>query len=320
MIEFFDLFGGIGGFRYGLDHSKNRYKCVGYCDFSKQATACYNYNFNEQHEPTDARTIDTNILPDFDMLCGGFPCQSFSLAGKRRGFDDTRGTVFYEIARIAKDKRPRILFLENVKGLLYHDKGNTFSTILCTLGELGYELQFIVYNTRKEGRLPQNRERLFIIGNIGNGCPRKILPFGEDDTRNICARDKPQTEGKWFPETVSCIDHNYWKGGSTRSMIVQPILTPYRLKKRQNGRRIKEDGEPMFTLTSQDIHGVYIDKSIIRRLTPVECERLQGFPDNWTKYGKKGNDVIEFSDTWRYKMIGNSVTTTVISYIGDRIL
>lgn len=320
MTTFFDLFGGIGGFRYGLEQSKHNYKCAGYCDISKQATACYNYNFDGNYEPIDARTIDTKNLPDFDMLCGGFPCQSFSLAGKRLGFEDTRGTVFYEIARIAKHKRPEHLFLENVKGLLYHDKGNTFSTILSTLGELGYNLQFVVYNTRKEGGLPHNRERLFIIGTLGNGRSRKILPFGEDDTRDFCARNKTQDERKWIPETISCIDHNYWKGGSTRSMIVQPVLTPNRIKKRQNGRRIKNDGEPMFTLTSQDIHGVCLDKKVVRRLTPVECERLQGFPDDWTKFGRLGDNIIEFSDTWRYKMIGNAVTTTVISYIGDRLL
>lgn len=165
-IKFADFFGGIGGFRLGIEQVLGkRAKCVFYNDFDKYAVATYNKQFNENWEPKDIREIDANSIPDFDMLCGGFPCQAFSIAGKRRGFEDTRGTLFFEIARIIKVKRPKIVFLENVKGLLSHNKGETFRVIIQTLDELGYNVKWVVLNSKNFG-VPQSRERVFIIGNI----------------------------------------------------------------------------------------------------------------------------------------------------------
>ena len=175
-IRFIDLFGGIGGFRYGLEKADSRFKCVWYCDQDKYAVQTYNKNFGESYRPTNIRKVDTERIPEFDMLCAGFPCQAFSIAGRREGFYDTRGTLFFEIARIVKDKRPSYLLLENVKGLLNHDEGKTFNVIIQTLEELGYSTQWMVLNSKFFG-VPQNRERVFIIGRIREESGQEIFPI-----------------------------------------------------------------------------------------------------------------------------------------------
>jgi DNA (cytosine-5)-methyltransferase 1 len=150
--------------------------CVGFSEIDKYAIQTYRKHFPEHKNYGDATKIITSELPEFDLLLAGFPCQSFSIAGKRGGFEDTRGTLFFEIARIAKDKRPSYLLLENVKGLLSHDKGNTFATIISTIDELGYDCQWNVLNSKDFG-VPQNRERVFIVGHL-RGIPRpKVFPF-----------------------------------------------------------------------------------------------------------------------------------------------
>lgn len=134
-MKFYDLFAGIGGFRLALQNTGHTY--IGSCEWDKYAREVYKRHFGAYHTELDATKLDPKQLPDFDILAAGFPCQAFSIAGKRRGFEDTRGTVFFEIARIAREKRPKLLFLENVKGLLNHDKGRTFEVILQTLDEIG---------------------------------------------------------------------------------------------------------------------------------------------------------------------------------------
>lgn len=289
----------------------------------------------------DITTVPITDIPDHDLLVGGFPCQAFSIAGKRRGFDDTRGTLFFEIARILKDKKTKYFILENVKGLLSHDNGRTIKIIFSTLTELGYDIKWQVLNSKDFG-VPQNRERIIIVGHLRGTTRPEVFPIF-------------QTGGTVDVKLASTtIDANYWKGidnHGARTAIVQlnqpkhsndrvygadglsptlntmqggrrqpkisiPVLTPNRMKKRQNGRRMKEDGDPSFTLTGQDIHGVS-DGTSIRRLTPLECERLQGFPDNWTKFGAD-NELI--SDTQRYKMCGNAVTTNVVAAVVYKML
>src|SRR5699024_10395571 len=206
-----------------------------------------------------------------DCITGGFPCQSFSIAGKRGGFADTRGTLFFEIMRIADIVRPRYLFLENVKGLLNHDGGATFETILNTLDEFGYDAEWQVLNYKNFG-VPQNRERVFIIGHFRGAGGRAVFPVGRTDTENtktdkgVLAADYRYDEGfRIREEGISpCLTANMSSmSGSNNgfSNNIYAILTPDRIKKRQNDRRFKEDGEPMFTLTSQDRHGVAILKS-----------------------------------------------------------
>jgi DNA (cytosine-5)-methyltransferase 1 len=421
MIKYIDLFAGVGGFHYGIDKawehlqvrrssgnnlslngnkSNNSLRqtrrdsqyatCVYSNEYDKYANSVYKKHY-ERCDDRDIRTVKTSEIPDHDLLVGGFPCQAFSVAGKRRGFEDTRGTLFFEIARIAKQKQPRLLLLENVKGLLSHDSGNTFKTILRSLDELGYDCQWQVLNS-KDFSVPQNRERVFIIGHL-RGTPRpEVFPITVNDSettqRRITAAgiNNPSrgyeirkdglasslratemgsknfiADIRQLNQPTHSNDRVYGDDGLSTTIASQaggqgaktelyaiPVLTPNR-EKRQEGRRFKTNGEPSFTLTGQDIHGVAVQEGKlksrkisncldanyykgldnhqartgvlenlkIRRLTPVECERLQGFPDNWTKYGQ---DNKEMSDTQRYKQMGNAVTTNVVTAIISKLI
>ena len=176
-IRYFDMFAGIGGFRSALE-AIGGFECVGYCEIDKYARQAYEAMYNTEGELffEDARKIVPEQLPDIDLICGGFPCQSFSIAGARRGFDDIRGTLFFEIARIATVKRPEFLLLENVFGLLNHDKGKTFETILSALDGLGYSVAWQVLNS-KNFKVPQSRNRVYIVGCLGGRCCGEVLSF-----------------------------------------------------------------------------------------------------------------------------------------------
>lgn len=178
-IRYFDMFSGIGGFRSGLE-KLGGFECVGHCEIDKSANQAYCAIYNPEGECyyEDATKIDPNTMPDFDLLCGGFPCQAFSIAGRRGGFDDARGTLFFEIARIAAVKQPNYLFLENVPGLLSHDGGRTFATILSTLDELGYDVTWQVLNSKDFG-VPQARKRVYIVGYLRANRTGQILSFRE---------------------------------------------------------------------------------------------------------------------------------------------
>ncbi len=290
------MFSGIGGFEKGIQqayeasiksselqgqdlrsggHSdssesgvrEQQHTCIGYSEIDKYAIQIYERHFNHKNYG-DATTINATDLLDFDLLVGGFPCQAFSIAGNKGGLDDARGTLFYDIARIAKEKRPKHLLLENVKGLLSHDNGRTFKLIISTFAELGYNLEWQVLNSKNFG-VPQNRERVFIIGHLGECCGRQVFPLGLDDNR--------LDEGE---RGVS------GKVRGVRQGRNQPNIN----------ESILETGE---------------DRPLrIRRLTPTECERLQGYPDGWTE---------GVSDTQRYKTLGNSVTVSVVEEIIKRL-
>ena len=198
-MRYLSLFSGIGGFELGIG---NGHECVGYSEIDKYATAIYQKHFPNHKNYGDITKIDPATLPDFDLLVGGFPCQAFSIAGKRLGFADTRGTLFFDIARILKEKHPRLFLLKNVKGLLSHDNGNTFKTIISTLDELGYDLQWQVLNSKNHG-VPQNRERVFIVGHL-RGTPRpQVFPFGQDGG---------ESDGEGQSPTANTLTANYWKG------------------------------------------------------------------------------------------------------------
>lgn len=358
-MRYISLFAGIGGFDLALN--RLGHTCVWANEWDKYAAEIYNRKFWNKHQATgetpytegtstdfgsnnverttkgidtrDITTVPTNEIPDHDLLVGGFPCQAFSIAGKRRGFDDTRGTLFFEIARILKDKQPKFFILENVKGLLSHDNGNTFKIIIATLTELGYDLQWQVLNSKNFG-VPQNRERVFIVGHIRGERRPEVFPIGEsnevfNEQNQISATlDSNYHKGaNWNRTFINQLNNpthsndrvygdsgvspslNTMQGGRRQPKIAIPVLTPDRIEKRQNGRRFKEDGEESFTLTGQDKHGVS-DGVRIRRLTPLECERLQGFPDGWTE---------GISDTQRYKCLGNAVTVNVVYEIAKRL-
>ena len=187
-IKYLDMFSGIGGFRSGLE-KVGGFKCVGYCEIDEYARRAYEALYDTKGEMCfeDARTINPDMLPDVDVICGGFPCQSFSIAGKRRGFDDIRGTLFFEIARIAAVKKPALLFLENVPGLLSHDEGRTFATILSTLDNIGYDVWWQVLNSANFG-VPQSRKRLFIIGYNREKSAGEVLAFTESNPKTLVKR------------------------------------------------------------------------------------------------------------------------------------
>ena len=219
------MFSGIGGFEYGLQQSQHDFECIGYSEIDKYAVSIYERHYPNHTNYGDATRINTEDLPDFEFLVGGFPCQAFSVAGKRRGFDDTRGTLFFEIARVLKDKRPRYFLLENVKGLLSHNKGETFQTILEVLSDLGYYVQWTVLNSKEW--VPQNRERIFIEGYLGRECGPEILSIRRNseedtDTRQVSNSYYGTRNGRVHKEdeimnALCCDGHN----GGGRQVIVR---------------------------------------------------------------------------------------------------
>ena len=279
----------------------------------------------------DITKINAEELPDFDCLVGGFPCQAFSIAGKRKGFEDTRGTLFFDLARILRAKQPRLFVFENVKGLLSHDNGNTFKTIISTITELGYDCQWQVLNSKDFG-VPQNRERVYIVGHL-RGTPRpEVFPLtgtdGKDTvtTGEVFATLRARYPGDWNGNYIKIPEAT--KKGYAEATVGQAINLSVPNSKTRRGR--VSDIAPTLD-TGMQLHTLTEDVRI-RRLTPIECERLQGFPDNWTKWGKSepnknvkyaGGDPITLepiSDTQRYKMCGNAVTTNVVQAVFERIL
>ncbi len=472
-MNFVDFFAGIGGIRLGLEQAGH--KCVGFCEFDKYARTAYKamYDTEGEWENHDVRTVKPYDVPTADLWCFGFPCQDISVAGKQKGLQEgERSGLFYEIMRLLagrrKEDRPRWLLVENVKNLLSIGNGFDFARLLCEVGGHGYTLQWDTLNSKNFG-VPQNRERVFIVGYLGNIRGREVFPLRPADGENPCelneitqglsmayrvynpdgisktlaavgggagaktglyavkvlkpygstsgtcglsiienetgvaapcaARDykgisrndsnavicmsiRGQNLQKQI-DTVPTIDTNC-RNNLTRKQTCCAVLTPDREEKRQNGRRMKEPGEPSFTLTAQDRHGVAIfddqgrknkqlkpmdicptlraqshgnepkvcslaydeqnnnirkDGTVgtltcdgsspkhnnriikfgsnvrIRRLTPRECWRLQGFPDEYFDKAKAAG----ISDTQLYKQAGNGVTVNVARAIGERL-
>ncbi len=270
-MKFLDLFAGIGGFRLGMESAGH--ECVGFCEIDKYARASYKaiHNTEGEIELHDITAVSDESIRGFgsvDVICGGFPCQAFSIAGHRRGFEDTRGTLFFEICRFASILRPKYLFLENVRGLLNHDGGATFETIIRTLDGLGYDVEWQVLNSKNFG-VPQNRERVFIIGHLRGQRTRNVFPIGRE-SRSTSSQSVVKI-GNVNPSGNGMNGEVYQANGLAPTLttnkgegqkIAIPVLTPDRAEKRQNGRRFKTDGEPMFTLAAQDRHGVVVENEI----------------------------------------------------------
>ena len=205
MIRFFDMFSGIGGFRAGLE-SIDGYKCIGHCEIDRFADRSYRCLFDTDGEVffNDATKLDPKDIPEFDLLCAGFPCQAFSVAGKRKGFEDARGTLFFEIARVLKECRPKYFLLENVPGLFSHDKGWTFTTILSTLSELGYCVEWQLLNSA-DFKVPQSRKRMFAFGYRDVRCAGKVLPEPETNGAALVqVRAGSQGKRVYSPKGLSC--------------------------------------------------------------------------------------------------------------------
>lgn len=361
-FTFIDFFSGIGGFRLGFETAGH--KCIGSCEKDKFAIKSYRAMFNTEGEwfADDITTIKSNKIPNADIWTFGFPCQDISVAGHQRGLGGERSGLYFKILDLVKGKekgnKPRWLVAENVKNLLSIGGGWDFLTVLSEMDEAGYDVEWQVLNSKDFG-VPQNRERVFIIGHLRAGGGRKVLPVeGENAVSLEQVIGGTQGYRVYDPDGLSCtlasgaggvgaktglylinkkgdkitcrndfncLDANYYKGldahqARTGVLEARSVLTPDRKEKRQNGRRMKEPGEPMFTLTGRDHHGVAIiedgnkDNYRIRRLTPRECFRLQGFPDELFEKARRVN-----SDTQLYKQAGNAVTVNVAYEIATKL-
>ena len=310
-------------------HNRNRTTplCVGYSEIDKYAIKVYERHFKHDNKG-DATTVNPKELPDFDLLVGGFPCQAFSIAGKRAGFNDTRGTLFFDIARILKEKQPRHLVLENVKGLLSHDNGKTFQTILGILADLGYRVEWQVLNSKDFG-VPQNRERIYIVGHLRKECGRQVFP--------ITNSHRPAIESVQGHYT-NTLTARYEAAQATGSYIIESKLNAQEVKSAATRTRAYIGKSEMLEVRDDNVSNTInsvtkdyyaTDMARIRRLTPKECERLQGFPDDWTAYGRTWTELPgnyrrktaePISDTQRYKMCGNAVTVNTVQAVMERLL
>ena len=315
------MFAGIGGFREGLTRAGG-FVCAGHCELDRNAERSYRALFDTKGEwyCEDIRNAEPEQLPEFDLLCGGFPCQSFSVAGHRGGFSDPRGTLFFELARLAEARKPAYLLFENVPGLLYHDCGRTFAAILHELEGMGYGLEWQVLNSRDFG-VPQSRKRVYLIGYLDERCRGKVFPFTETAGTSLKQiRSGSQGERVYSCEGVSCTLSSEAGGFGGRTglyevsqdnlccvdMNEKPEFTSYArcVMAKQNGGIRKR---------RREASGVW-DGKRIRRLTPRECLRLQGWTDD------RIDRIVSLQpDSQIYKQAGNGVTVHVVEAIGRRL-
>lgn len=384
-MKFIDFFAGIGGFRRGMELAGH--ECVGFCEFDKFATASYismhlltdeqrraledipikkrqkeilkeEYRNGEWYA-NDIRRVYAGDIPKADCWCFGFPCQDISVAGKQAGFQGNRSSLFFRVMYLVgqlEEDKPTYLFIENVKNLLSVNGGWDFARLLIEMEQWGYDAEWQVFNSKDFG-VPQNRERCFIVGHLRGRGSAEVFPIEGTNKENSASlklfgcingrnsqRERVYDSGGLSP-TISTVP-----GGNTEPKTAIPVLTPDRAEKRQNGRRFKDDGEPMFTLTSQDRHGVAIEPTgfncvpngtcnqgifvqvseeltvyavwyekyqcyiAIRKLTPRECFRLQGWSDDYFEKAQFVN-----SDSQLYKQAGNGVTVTVVEAMARKM-
>lgn len=297
-----DLFAGIGGIRLGFEKAfENKIEFVFASEIDKYARITYESNFGDCPHG-DITKIDSQDIPAFDFLLAGFPCQPFSHAGLKKGFDDTRGTLFFDIAKIIEFHRPEVVFLENVKGFKNHDKGNTFAVVQRTLNDLGYKVFAEILNAKNFG-VPQNRERIYIIA-FQNQDVNFEFPIGDNQAIKLGNILESKVDRKYT------ISDKLWEGHQRRKIEHQA---------KGNGFGYSLfNAESAYTSTISARY--YKDGSEIlieqenknpRKLTPREAARLQGFPD-------KFNIIV--SDVQAYKQFGNSVAVPVIEQLAKNIL
>lgn len=405
-MRFIDWFAGVGGFRRGMELAGH--KCVGFCEWDKFAAASYTSMHlitdeqraylatldlkkrqkeilkdeyrNGEWYASDIRCVRADDVPDAECWCFGAPCQDFSIAGKRAGLDGDRSSLVREVFRLVREKgagKPEWLVYENVKGMLSSNRGFDFLAICVEMGELGYDIQWQMFNSKYHG-VPKNRERIYLIGHLRECGGRKVFPlvgaYAEDSVhidiighrdgyrRNtqifspsgggVEALDTAAGGGRGHHTAIPMFGIDYNKGGQERQIantvttrntvngltnikqdgtaVCIPVLTSDRAEKRQNGRRMKDNGDEAFTLTSQDIHGVAVSEErteipviwydkyncyiAIRKLTPRECFRLQGWKDEYFERAQFVN-----SDSQLYKQAGNGVTVNVVYDIAKNL-
>lgn len=319
-FKFIDLFAGIGGFRMALQNIGG--KCVFTSEWDKYSKQTYEANFGEIPFGDITKDSTKNFVPDnFDVLCAGFPCQAFSIAGKRGGFEDTRGTLFFDVAEIIKKRKPKAIFLENVKGLRNHDQGRTLKTILNTLREdLGYYVPEPQIMNAKEFGVPQNRERIFIVGfrkDLEIDSFEYPKPISKKPVLNDILEDKEVSVkyylSKQYYKTLK--DHrarHESKGNGFGYEIIPNTGTANAVVCGGMGRErnlIYDHRLTNFIPVTKIKGGVNRDG--VRKMTPREWARLQGFPDNFE---------IVVSDAQAYKQFGNSVAVPAIQATAKAIL
>lgn len=302
-MKFIDLCAGIGGFRLAFE--KIQAQCVLTCEIDKFAQKTYNENFIDNLFESDITKINEKNIPDFDILCAGFPCQAFSLAGKQKGFSDTRGTIFFDIHRILKEKRPDFFLLENVKNLKSHDKGNTFLTICNSLDDINYWHKTFLINSQYY--VPQKRERIYIVGLDKNKYSEEDFLILVEIIENNYNKQKQKKQRNFFDildknNTSFTLSDKLW-------LFLQNHAKAHASKGNGFGYNLMtKDINVSRTLTAR----YYKDGSEIlieqkdknpRKLSPRECARLMGYPDNFK---------IPVSNTQAYKQFGNSVVVPVI--------
>ena len=375
-MKFIDMFAGIGGFRSGLEQAGHT--CVGYIEFDKFARKSYQAIYNTKGEYTahDIREVNGKELPEADIWTFGSPCQDISLAGKQKGLQGSRSSLFFEVMRMLDERQeakkflPSYLIMENVKALLSSSQGWDFATVLIEMAKRGYNPEWSVINSSQV--VPQNRERVYIIGHLRDRRTAQVFPIRRQGKNLVRTNSKIEVVGNTSPTghrsqnvissngispTLTATDYkhpkqvaikqvgnymvnsrrknpeagriydpmglsptlNTMQGGNRQpKIIVRACITPGRIIKRQNGRRFKNQDEPSFTLSCQDRHGVLLKKGNnvqIRKLTPLECWRLQGFSDEQFKKAREAG----ISDSQLYKQAGNAVTVPVIREIGKKL-
>lgn len=301
MVKVIDLFAGIGGIRLGVEQAFGSVDCVFTSEIDKHAVTTYKANFKDSHIFGDIKQVNENDVPDHDVLLAGFPCQPFSQAGLKKGFTDTRGTLFFDIERILLAKQPKAFLLENVKQLKSHDKGRTFQTIIDHLNKAGYKVFYEILKARDFG-IPQNRERIYIVGFLDHS-----INFEFPKPTNL-----PTRVGDILDDIV---DEKY--------TISDKLWSGHKRRKELNKLNGKGFGYGLFNKDSAYTNTIsaryYKDGSEIlieqenknpRKLTPREAARLQGFPEEY---------VIPVSDAQAYKQFGNSVAVPVIKAIATEI-
>jgi DNA (cytosine-5)-methyltransferase 1 len=319
-FQFIDLFSGIGGFRLAMQNLGG--KCVFTSEWDKEAQKTYRANFGEiPFGDITKKSTKDNIPDGFDVLCAGFPCQAFSIAGKRGGFDDTRGTLFFDVAEIIKQKRPKAIFLENVKGLRNHDKGKTLATILNVLrNDLGYYIPEPKIINAKDFGVPQNRERIYIVG-FRNDLGIDSFQYPEPTNQNVVLEEileQKEVSVKYYLSDVYLNTlkahkaRHEGKGNGFGYQIIPNDGVSNAIVCGGMGRErnlIYDDRLTNFKPVTK-ISGE-VNREGIRKMTPREWARLQGFPDNY---------IIPVADASAYKQFGNSVAVPAIQATAEKII
>ena len=312
--NFIDLFAGVGGFHLAL--SSFGAKCVFASEWDESAASTYRKNFNTEVFG-DITLIDEKNIPQHQILCGGFPCQAFSVSGKQKGFEDTRGTLFFDIARIIDFHKPKVVFLENVKNLAKHDSGKTLETILNTLHKLDYNVNYKIFNSSNFG-LPQNRERVFIVA-FHNTLNSSNFNFPIPPNTPITLKDILEEKENLKEIIRDDIVYNKAKKYFAKTLFNDVVNKPIQIGKVNKGGQ----GERIYDINGHSITlsaygggvgaktGLYLVNDKLRKLTPRECARVQGFPDSY---------VLSENINQSYKQFGNSVSVNVLQHILIQII